>query len=122
MLDATVYNLINTVRGEINGQMQQVVAYVQNLQQSVRLAFTGETVRSESLQALLLKKGIITQEELTAEVGITIQKMQAEAEAQAKAAAEKAAADAGKTEIIVPTTEQVQQVTNTPADAVPPQA
>lgn len=117
MRDETVYQIVNQVRGEFDQKMNHVVQFVQNLQQSVRLAFTGETVRSESLQALLLKKGIITQEEMTAEVGITIQKMQAEAEAQAKANAEKEAA----TKIIVPTTEQVQQV-EAQVPVTPPQA
>ena len=85
----------------IEQRLQQVVQFVEKLQQSVRLAFTGETVRSESLQSLLLKKGVITQEELTAEIGVTIQKMQEEAEKQAKAAQEG---------LVKPSVKQVQQV------------
>lgn len=114
--------------GQINGlkqTLQQVIQFVNNLQNSVRLAFTGETVRSESLQSLLIKKGIITVEEMTAEVGETLKKMQAEAEAQAKANADAALAAAAKTEIIKPTTAEVQAVANTPIDApvvTPPQA
>jgi uncharacterized iron-regulated protein len=102
-------------------EMNQMKQYIQMLENSVRLAFTGQEIRGAAIQALLITKGTFTQEELTAEIGATITKMQAQAEdAQKKA----------QTEIIKPTTEQVQQVTNTPVqvevlvipEVIPPQA
>lgn len=105
-----------TIIREIN-QMKQ---YIQMLENSVRLAFTGQEIRGAAIQALLLSKGTFTQDELNAEIGATITKMQQQAEEATKKA---------QTEIIKPTTEQVQQVTNTPVqaevpvtpDVVPPQ-
>jgi uncharacterized iron-regulated protein len=92
----------------MENRFNQVVQFVENMQQSIRLAFTGQEIRGASLQSLLLKKGLITEAELTEEIGKTIQKMQADAEEAAK-----------KVNIVQPTAEQVQQVTATPADATP---
>lgn len=98
-----------TIIEELNRMKQ----YIQMLENSVRLAFTGQEIRGASLQSLLIKKGLVTDEEMTAEVGATITKMQQQAEEAAKKQA---------TEIIKPNAEQVQQVTNQPAPEVPPQA
>jgi hypothetical protein len=148
-----------TIIEELNRMKQ----YIQQLEGSVRLAFTGQEVRGAALVDLLLTKPalaekeahellskliaflgtkvtiteeeaktleadlksvlykdpILTNDEMTAAIGNTIQKMQLQAEEAAKKQA---------TEIIKPTTEQVQQVVNTPVQAevttpeVPPQA
>jgi hypothetical protein len=95
-------------------RLQQVVQFIQNFQQAVRLDSTGKEIRLLALQQLLVKKGLITEAEMTEQSGEVIKQMQAEAEEQAK----KAAAP----EIVVPTTEQVQQVEATKAAEVPPQA
>lgn len=97
--------------GQLDAKLKQVIGYVQQLEQSIRLAFTGQEIRGASLQSLLISKGLLTKEEVEAEIGKTIQKMQAEADEAAKAQ---------KSELIVPSTEQVQQVNNTPVDAVIP--
>jgi hypothetical protein len=96
-------------------RFQQVVQFVQNFTNSVRLDSTGKEVRLLALQKLLLKKGVITEAEMTEEAGLVIAEMQKQAEEEAK----KAAAP----EIVPATPEQVQQVTNTPAPEgiVPPQ-
>jgi hypothetical protein len=159
----------------IINEFKKMYQHIQNLEGSVRLAFTGQEVRGAALADLLLTKPamaekevhefitkltnffrsprevvigtdgkmwltfaeedlkaleadlksvlykgpILTNDEMTVAVGNTIQKMQQQAEDAAKKQA---------TEIIKPTTEQVQQVVNTPVQAevatpeVPPQA
>ena len=104
MRDETVYSLVNEVKAGLN----QVIQFVNNFQQAVRLDSTGKEIRLLGIQRLLIAKGIITEAELTAESGKVIAEMQKQAEDAAKEAAEKAA----KPEIVKPTTEQVQQVTN----------
>src|SRR5271157_3340061 len=98
MRDETVYGLAQQLKNEIN----QIVQFIQNLQQAIRLDSTGKELRILSLQKLLVKKGIITEEEMTAEVGETIKQMQKEAEEQA--------VKAKAPEIIPATPEQVQKV------------
>ena len=136
-------------------EFNRLKQYIQMLENSVRLAFTGQEVRGAALVDLLLTKPalaekevhellskvvsflgtkvsiteeeaktlevdlksvlfkgpMLTNEEMTSAIGTTITKMQAQAEEAAKKA---------KTEIIKPTTEQVQQVTNTPVQAEVP--
>jgi hypothetical protein len=121
MRDETVYGLV----GQVNDKLNQVVQFIQNLQQAIRLDSTGKEIRLLAIQQLLIKKGLITEAEMTEQSGEVIKQMQAEAEEQAKKAAEKAAAP-----VIVPATpEQVQQVATAPVtDAAvqevvtPPQA
>jgi hypothetical protein len=144
-------------------EFERMKKYIEMLENSVRLAFTGQEVRGAALMDLLLTKPalaekevhellskvisflgtkvsiteeeakqleadlksvlfkgpILTNEEMTSAIGSTITKMQQQAEAAAKKQA---------TEIIKPTPDQVQQVTNTkPEEPVipvntPPQA
>lgn len=86
-------------------RLGQVVQFVQNFQQAVRLDSTGKEIRLLALQQLLIKKGLITEAEMTEQSGEIIKQMQKEAEEQAK----KAAAP----EIVVPTADQIQQVAAT---------
>ena len=124
MLDGTVYQLINEVKGGLN----QVVQFIQNFQQAIRLDSTSKEIRLLALQRLLIKKSLITEAEMTEQSGEVIKEMQKQAEDAAKEAAAKAAAP-----VIVPATpEQVAQVTNAPvteeavkevvAPVTPPQA
>ena len=97
-------------------RLQQVVQFIQNLQQAVRLDSTSKEIRLLSVQQLLIKKGIITETEITEQTGEVIKQMQAEAEEQAKKAAVPA--------IVPATPEQTAQVEATKVEApvVPPQA
>jgi hypothetical protein len=88
----------------IDQYFRNVVKYIQQVEQSARLGITGEAVRAEALTQLLLSKGIFTQEEMTAAVGEVIRK------ANEPKPEEAAAAEAPKTELALPTTEQVQEV------------
>src|ERR1035437_3102080 len=124
MRDETVYQMINEVKGGLN----QVVQFIQNFQQAIRLDSTSKEIRLLALQRLLIKKSLITEAEMTEQSGEVIKEMQKQAEDAAKEAAAKAAAP-----VIVPATpEQVAQVTNAPvteeavkevvAPVTPPQA
>jgi hypothetical protein len=119
MRDDTVYGLVHQLEAKINQvaqQGQQIVQFIQNFQQAIRLDSTGKEIRLLAIQRLLIKKNNITEAEMTEMSGEIIKEMQKEAE--------DAAAKAAAPEIIVPTTQQVQQVAATPVDAavVPPQA
>jgi len=80
-------------------RLQQVVQFVQNLQQAVRLDSTSKEIRLLSIQQLLIKKGILTEAEITEQTGEVVKQMQKEAEEQA-----------AKAKIVPATPEQVQQV------------
>lgn len=111
MRDETVYGLV----GQLNDKINQIVQFVQNLQQAIRLDSTGKEIRLVSLQKLLIKKGIITEAEMTEMAGEVIKEMQAEAEAQA--------AKTKAPEIVPATVEQVQKVEATKdAPVIPPVA
>lgn len=99
-----------TMLGQLQGQIQQIIAFIQNFQQAIRLDSTGKEIRLLSIQRLLLKKNLITEAEMTEMGGEIIKEMQAEAEKAAKEAQEKAA----QPQIIVATPEQTAQVTNAP--------
>jgi hypothetical protein len=104
--EETIINgLIQGVRN-IDNKIQQIIAFVQNLQQAVRLDSTGKEIRLLGIQRLLLAKGIITEAELTEESGKVIAEMQKQAEDAAKEAAAQAAAPA----IVPATPEQTAQV------------
>lgn len=87
--------------GTIHSYFENVVKYIQQVEQSARLGITGEAVRAEALTQLLLQKGIFTQEEMTIAVGEVIKKAN-----EAKPAPE----EAPKVEITTPTAEQVVAV------------
>jgi len=122
MLDGTVYKLIN----EVKVGLQQVINFVNNFQQAVRLDSTGKEIRLLAIQRLLIEKNTFTEAELTAKSGDIIKEMQKQAEDAAKEAAEAAA----KTTVVPATPEQTAAVTNAPttdaavkeAVAQPPQA
>ncbi len=107
---------------QLRQMIQQVVQFVQQFQQAIRLDSTGKEIRLLAIQRLLMKKGVITEAEMTEISGDIIKEMQQQAEDAAKEAQEKAAAPT----IVTPTAEQVQQVTNAPVtdaavkEVVPP--
>ncbi len=101
-----------TALGQLQQQIHQVIQFVQQFQQAVRLDSTGKEIRLLGIQRLLLKKGIFTEAELTEMSGEIIKEMQAQAEAAAKEAQEKAAAPT----IVAATPEQTAQVTNAPTN------
>jgi histone H3/H4 len=107
MRDEAVYGLVNQVKGGL----QQVIQFVNNFQQAVRLDSTGKEIRLLGLQRLLIKKGLITEAEMTEVSGEVIKEMQKQAEDAAKEAAEAAA----KPAIVPATPEQTAQVTQAPA-------
>lgn len=81
---------------------QNLVQYVQQIEQSARLGITGEAVRAQAFQQLLIKKGLITEAELTAEIGEVIKK--------ANEVKPEPAPEAPKVDIVPATPEQVAQV------------
>jgi hypothetical protein len=118
MREETIINGFKSLEQRLN----QVVQFIQNFQQAIRLDSTGKEIRLLGIQRLLVKKGLITEAELTEMSGEVIKEMQVEAEKAAKEAQEKAAAPA----IVAATPEQTAQVANAQAaavkDVVPPQA
>lgn len=106
MRETEFYSQINSLKQTL----QQVVTFINNFQQAIRLDSTGKEIRLLAIQRLAIKKGLFTETELTAESGDVIKQMQKEAEEATKKATEQAI----KPEIVKPTTEQVQQVTNAP--------
>lgn len=97
-------------------RLQQVVQFVQNLQQAIRLDSTSKEIRLLAMQQLLIKKGIFTEAEMTEQTGEVIKEMQKQAE--------EAAAKAAAPEIVPATPEQTAQVEATKVEAPvpPPQA
>jgi hypothetical protein len=89
----------------IHGYFQNLVKYIQQVEQSARLGITGEAVRAQAFQQLLIKKGLITEEELTAEVGEVIRKAN-EVKPEEVAKTE----EAPKVKLTVPSAEQVAAV------------
>lgn len=124
MRDETIINGFKSLEGRVS----QVIQFIQQFQQAIRLDSTGKEIRLLAIQRLALKKNLFTEAELTEESGLIIKEMQAEAEKAAKEAADKAAAPT----IVAATPEQTAQVTNAPttdsavkeavAPIVPPQA
>jgi hypothetical protein len=88
-------------------RLGQVIQFIQGLQQAIRLDSTGKEIRLLAIQQLLIKKGHLTEAEMTEQSGLVIQQMQKEAEE----AAAKAAAPA----IVPATPEQTAQVAAAPA-------
>jgi|SRR5579864_2504167 len=82
------------------GHLQTLGSYIQQVEQSARLGITGEAVRNAALQALMIKKGLITEAELTEAIGEVIK----------KANEPKPAEEAPKVELATPSPEQVQAV------------
>lgn len=106
MRDETVYGLIGKLEAHVNSSVGQIVQFIQNFQQAVRLDSTGKEIRLLALQQLLIKKGLITEVDMTEASGEVIKQMQKEAEE----AAAKAAAPA----IVPATPEQTAQVAAAP--------
>lgn len=84
----------------IHQYFQNLAKYIQQVEQSARLGITGEAVRAQAFQQLLIKKGLITEAELTAEIGAVIQ----------KANEPKPEDETPKTEIVPATPEQVVEI------------
>jgi hypothetical protein len=81
--------------------LQKMIAH---LAQGMQLSQSGEAIGNQALRDLLIEKGLITEVELTQQIGKTIAKINTQIEAeQAKKASE----------LIKPTTEQVQAVEQT---------
>ena len=120
----TIINGLVQAMHSVDQKIGQIVQFVQNFQQAVRLDSTGKEIRLLALQQLLIKKNHITEAEMTEQSGLVIKQMQKEAEE----AAAKAAAPA----VVPATPEQTAQVANAPttdaavkeavAPPVPPQA
>jgi hypothetical protein len=91
--------------GTIHGYMQNIVKYIQQVEQSARLGITGEAVRAEALTQLLLSKGIFTQEEMTTAIGEVIKKANEPKQEEAVKTEE-----APKVELATPTAEEVADV------------
>jgi hypothetical protein len=110
-------NMETVINGLVQGfngleqKIGQIVQFIQNFQQAVRLDSTGKEIRLLALQRLLIKKNQITEAEMTEMSGEVIKEMQKQAEEAAKEAAEKAVAP----EIVPATPAQTAQVTQAPA-------
>lgn len=88
----------STIIGTFNALDQKI----QQVYNSIRLAVSGESLRNQALQELLMEKGLITEVELNKKIGEVIQKINTQ---EAPATAE-----APKVEIIAPTPEQTAQI------------
>lgn len=86
------------------GHLQSLAKYIQQVEQAARLGITGEAVRAQALQQLLIKKGHITEAEFTAEVGEVIRK------ANEVKPEEAPATEPQKVELSTPTPEQVADI------------
>ena len=105
----TIINGLISGLQNLDSKIQQVIQFIQNFQQAIRLDSTGKEIRLLAIQRLLIEKNQITEAEMTAMSGKIIQEMQKQAEDEA--------AKAAAPEIVVPTTEQVQQVATPVSDA-----
>ena len=85
---------------DVYTRFDAIKRYLEGLEQAIRLDSTGKELRLLGMQKLLVKKGVFTQEELTASVAEVMQEMQRQVEEQAK-----------KVEIVKPSGEQVQVIT-----------
>jgi len=106
MREDTIINGFKSLEQRLN----QIVQFIQNFQQAIRLDSTGKEIRLLAIQRILMKKNQITEAEMTEMSGEIIKEMQKQAEDAAKEAQEKAA----QPTIITPTAEQTAQVTNAP--------
>lgn len=95
MLDQTIIKGFKSLEQRLG----QVVQFIQNFQQAVRLDSTGKEIRLLALQQLLIKKGLITEAEMTEQSGLVIQEMQKQAEEEAKKAAAPAIVPATPAEV-----------------------
>ena len=104
-----------TMLGQLQQQIQQIIGFINNFQQAIRLDSTGKEIRLLAIQRMGLKKGLWTEADLTEMSGEIIKEMQKQAEEEA-----------AKTKIVPATPEQTAAVTNpaqaTEAPATPPQA
>lgn len=75
---------------------------IQQVYDSLRMAISGESLRNQALQELLMEKGVITEAELNTKMGDVIKKINAK-EPEIKV-------EEAKPELIVPTPEQTAQI------------
>jgi polyhydroxyalkanoate synthesis regulator phasin len=93
-------------------QFSIIAQQLQLLENSMRIGISGEAIRNEALTSLFIKKGLITQEEITSSIGDVIKKYQE----QKKEEVEKKT-----TEIIVPTAKEVAEVQKSAGqETIPP--
>lgn len=118
MRDETIYGLINPLRQTV----QQIVNWVNNFQNAIRLDSTGKEIRLLAIQRLAIKKGIFTEAEMTEMSGEVIKEMQKQAEEEAAKAqivpatpAQTAAVNETKTEATASTTPTPAPAAETPA-------
>lgn len=90
----------------IIGNFQQLYQMLARLEQSLRLGVTGESIRNQALQNALTKKGIITDADITTEIGLVI----AEAQKQEAEAAKAKEEENAKPTLVTPTPQEVQAV------------
>jgi hypothetical protein len=83
---------------------QQLEGALHQLEQQARLGITGEAVRGQAFQKLLIKKGLITEAELTESIGEVIKEINQPKPEEPKAE------EAPKVELTTPTPEEVAQV------------
>lgn len=120
----TVINGLVQAMHSVDNKIGQIVQFIQNFQQAIRLDSTGKEIRLLAIQRLLIEKNHITEAEMTAMSGKIIAEMQKQAEEEAA----KAAAPA----VVPATPEQTAQVAAAPttdaavkeavAPPTPPQA
>ena len=98
MRETEFYGQINAVKQTL----QQIIGFINNFQQAIRLDSTGKEIRLLAIQRLAIKKGIFTEAELTEMSGEVIKEMQKQAEEEA-----------AKAKIVPATPEQTAQVNET---------
>jgi enoyl-CoA hydratase/carnithine racemase len=88
----------------IIGELQKFYKMISSLERAFKLALTGEAIRAQALQKLLLQKGIVSEVELQQAIGEVIQEAN-------NAAAEESAPKADS--LTTPTPDQVAEIAKT---------
>jgi hypothetical protein len=106
MKESTIYGMYQSILK----YAQQLEQSLHQLEQSARLGITGESVRNAALQKALIKKGLVTEADLTEAIGEVIREINQPKVEEPKAAEAAPATEAPKVELALPTTEEVQAV------------
>ncbi len=119
MQEGTIINGFKSLEQRLG----QVIQFIQNFTQSVRLDSTSKEIRLLALQRLLIKKNNITEAEMTEMSGEIIKEMQKQAEEEAAKAAAPAIVPATPEQTAqVASTQTVEVVKEAVAPVTPPQA
>jgi putative heme degradation protein len=84
----------------IISEFKQIYKWLNQIENSVKLALSGEAIRAQATQDLLIKKGLITETEMQQAIGDIIQKLNTQKEEPKKE----------EPQIVAPTQEEIKTV------------